>query len=195
GLTTFREIAREIVARGRSPETPALAVQWATRPDQRTVVGTLATLPGLIEQRGLKPPATIIVGEVVRLRDKLAWFEKLPLFGSRIVVTRAQEQAGSLASRLRALGADTVELPSIEIRPLEDYGALDAAIAGLDSYAWLIFTSANGVRFFLERLDRSPHDLRDIRGRMAAIGPATKAAIEASHLKVDRMGREFVAES
>src|SRR5439155_15119911 len=99
GLTTFREIAREIIARGRSPETPAMAVRWATRPDQRTVVGTLATLPGLIEQQGLKPPATIIIGEVVRLRDKLDWFEKLPLFGSRIVITGAQDQAGSLAPR------------------------------------------------------------------------------------------------
>src|SRR5439155_20447349 len=128
GLTTFGAIAREIMARGRSPETPAMAVRWATRPDQRTLVGTLATLPGLIEQRGLRPPATIIVGEVVRLREKLDWFERLPLFGARIVITRAQEQAGSLATRLRALGADAVELPSIEIRPASDYAALDAAI-------------------------------------------------------------------
>src|SRR5882672_4154340 len=195
GLTTFGAIAREIMARGRSPETPAMAVRWATRPDQRTLVGTLATLPGLIEQRGLKPPATIIVGEVVRLRDKLDWFERLPLFGVRIVITRAQEQAGSLASRLRALGADVAELPSIQIRPAADYAPLDAAIANLGAYDWLIFTSANGVRFFLDRLDRSPHDLRAIRGRVAAIGPATKAALEALHLKVDRIGREFVAES
>jgi uroporphyrinogen III methyltransferase/synthase len=195
GLTTFGEIAREIVARGRPPETPAMAVRWATRPDQQALVGTLASLPGLIEQKGLKPPATIIVGEVVRLRQKLDWFERLPLFGQRIVVTRAQEQAGSLASQLRALGADAVELPSIEIRPAEDYAALDAAIANLGAYDWLIFTSANGVRFFLERLDRSRHDLRSLRGRLAAIGPATKAALEQLHLKVDRMGQEFVAES
>jgi uroporphyrinogen III methyltransferase / synthase len=195
GLTTFGAIAREIMARGRSPETPAMAVRWATRPDQRTLVGTLATLPGLIEQRGLKPPATIIVGEVVRLRHKLNWFERLPLFGARIVITRAQEQAGGLASRLRELGADVVELPSIEIRPAADYAPLDTAIANLGVYDWLIFTSANGVRFFLDRLDRSPHDLRAIRGRVAAIGPATQAALEAIHLKVDRIGREFVAES
>ena len=97
GLTTFGQIAKEILARGRAPETPAMAVRWGTRSDQETIVGTLATLPRLIEQRGLKPPATIIVGEVVRLREKLNWFERLPLFGSRIVVTRAREQAGSLA--------------------------------------------------------------------------------------------------
>ncbi len=195
GLTTFTEIAREIMARGRSPETPAMAVRWATRPDQQTLVGTLATLPGLIDRSGLKPPATLIVGEVVRLRDKLDWFERLPLFGKRIVITRARERAGNLASRMRALGADAVELPSIEIRPVEDYAALDAAIANLDSYDWLIFTSANGVRFFLDRLDPSPHDLRAIRGRIAAIGPATRAELEALHLKVDRVGQEFVAES
>jgi len=195
GLTTFGEIAREIIARGRSPETPAIAVRWATRPDQQTIVGTLSTLPGMIAQQGLKPPATIIVGEVVRLREKLDWFGRLPLFGQRIVVTRAHEQAANLVLRLRELGADAVELPAIEIRPAEDYSALDAAIANLDSYDWLIFTSANGIRYFLERLDQSPRDVRAIRGRIAAIGPATKAALEALHLKVDRMGVEFVAES
>jgi uroporphyrinogen III methyltransferase/synthase len=195
GLTTFGEIAREIMARGRSPETPAIAVRWATRPDQQTLVGTLASLPGMIEQRGLKPPATIIVGEVVRLREKLDWFGRLPLFGKRIVVTRAHEQAANLVTRLRELGADSVELPSIEILPAEDYSVLDTAIANLDTYDWLIFTSANGVRYFLERLDRSSRDVRAIRGQIAAIGPATKAALEALHLKVDRIGAEFVAES
>src|SRR5437868_4459369 len=90
GLTTFGDIAREIMARGRSPLTPAIAVRWATRPDQQTVVGTLESLPRLIEQHGVKPPATIIVGEVVRLREKLNWFESLPLFGRRIIITRAQ---------------------------------------------------------------------------------------------------------
>jgi uroporphyrinogen III methyltransferase/synthase len=143
----------------------------------------------------MKPPATIIVGEVVRLRDKLNWFERLPLFGQRIVITRARDQAGNLAARLHSLGAEAIELPAIEIRAAEDYSALDGAIARLEEYDWLIFTSANGVRFFLERLDRSSRDVRAIRGRIAAIGPATKAALEALHLKVDRIGGEFVAES
>jgi uroporphyrinogen III methyltransferase/synthase len=134
------------------------------------------------------------VGEVVRLREKLDWFTRLPLFGKRIVVTRAGGQAETLAGRLRALGADAIELPAIEIRPAGDYSALDAAIARLAGYDWLIFTSANGVRFFLERLDRSSRDVRAIRGRIAAIGPATSSALEALHLKVDRMGGQFVAE-
>ncbi len=195
GLTTFQEIARELIARGRSPETPAMAVRWATRPDQETLTGTLATLPGLIERHGMKPPATIIVGEVVRLREKLDWYTRLPLFGKRIVVTRARSQAGALSSRLEALGAAVVEIPAIEIQPAADYGPLDRAIATLASYHYLIFTSANGVRYFIERLDRSASDLRSLRARICAIGPATRAAVEALHLKVDLMGKEYVAES
>ena len=195
GLTNFARIAAEIMQRGRSPETPAVAVRWGTRPNQETVSGTLATLPELIEQQGLKPPTTIIVGEVVRLREKLSWYEHLPLFGKRIVVTRAAGQAESLSAKLRALGADAIELPAIEIRPAADYAPLDAAIARLGSYDWLIFTSANGVRFFLERLDHSKTDLRALRGRICVIGPATRCAVEQLHLKVDLMGAEYVAES
>ena len=189
GLTTFPQIARELVARGRDPQTPAMAVRWATRPDQEVVVGTLTTLPALAAS--LKPPATIIVGEVVRLRDKLDWFGRLPLAGRRIVVTRAREQADTLASRLSAMGAAVIELPAIEIRPPADPGPLDRAIAELPSYDWLIFTSANGVRTFIDRLP----DLRALRGKICAIGPATRAAIEALHLKIDLMGEEYVAES
>jgi len=194
GLTVFADIARELLARGRAAETPAMAVRWGTRPDQETVAGTLAGLPGLIAARGLRPPATIIVGEVVRLREKLNWFERLPLFGKRIVVTRAKGQADALASRLQALGALAIELPTIEIVPAADPAPLDRAIASLASYDWLIFTSANGVRFFLDRLDGSPVDLRSLRARICAIGPATRAAVEALHLKVDLMGAEYVAE-
>jgi len=192
GLTTFPEIARRLIAHGRSPDTPAMAVRWATRPDQQTIAGTLAGLPGMLA--AMKPPATIIVGEVCRLREKLDWFERLPLFGKRIVVTRAREQADALASRLGALGAAVIELPTIEIRPPADCAPLDRAIAELDAYDWLIFTSANGVRFFLDRLDAGEHDLRKLRAKICAIGPATRAAVETLHLKVDLMGKEYVAE-
>jgi uroporphyrinogen III methyltransferase / synthase len=189
GLTTFPEIARELIANGRAPDTPAMAVRWATRPDQQTIVGTLSSLPAMLT--GMKPPATIIIGEVVRLREKLDWYESLPLFGKRIVVTRAREQADTLASHLIALGAGVIELPTIEIRPPADSAPLDRAIAQLDAYDWLIFTSANGVRFFLDHLD----DLRKLRAKICAIGPATRAAVEALHVKVDLMGKEYVAES
>ena len=194
GMSAFAEIARELIAAGRSPETPAIAVRWATRPDQQSIEGTLASLPHLIADRGMKPPATIIVGEVVRLREKLNWFERLPLSGRRIVNTRPKGQAEALSSRLKALGADVIEMPTIAIEPVSDYGPLDHALRELASYDWLIFTSANGVRLFTERLDASAFDLRALRARICAIGPATRAAIEALHLKVDLMGREYVAE-
>jgi uroporphyrinogen III methyltransferase/synthase len=171
-----------------------MAVRWATRPDQETVTGTLATLPAKIAERGLKPPATIVVGEVVALREKLDWFGRLPLSGRRIVVTRAREQADALSARLRELGADAIELPTIEIRPPSDPAPLERAIAELGTYDWLIFTSANGVRHFVSALDRSPADWRSLRAKICAIGPATRAALEALHLKVDLMGAEYVAE-
>ena len=194
GLSQFDEIAARIVGGGRKAATPAMAVRWGTRPDQEVIAGTLATLPGLIRERGLKPPATIIVGDVVELRGKLSWFEKLPLFGQRIVVTRAKDQAESLIAPLRQLGAGVVELPTIEIRPASDYTALDEAIAEIGGYDWLIFTSVNGVRYFMERLDAGAPDLRAIRGRLCAIGPATRDALERFHLKVDVMAEEYVAE-
>jgi uroporphyrinogen III methyltransferase/synthase len=194
GMHFVAEITRELLASGRSAETPAMAVRWGTRPDQHTVVGTLATLPKLIEEHHLIPPATIIIGDVVSLREKLNWYEKLPLFGTRIVVTRAREQASDLTSSLRALGADVFELPVIEMRPLEDYAALDKSIANLAEYDWLIFTSANAVEYFIRRLDDSATDLRALRARICAIGPATRAEVEALHLKVDVIPQEAVAE-
>ncbi len=195
GLTSIAAISRELIANGRSAETPAMAVRWATRPDQETIVGTLGDLPGRIAEAGMKPPATIVIGEVVRLRERFNWYERLPLFGQRIVITRDRMQAGDLASRLHALGADVIELPTIEICPALDPEPLDRAIANLEIYDWLIFTSANGVRYFIERLDASKRDLRALRARVCTIGPATRQAVNALHLKVDVIPEEFVAES
>ncbi len=143
----------------------------------------------------MKPPATVIVGEVVALHERLDWFEKLPLFGQKIVVTRAADQAGEFSDRLRSLGADAIELPVIALEPPLDPAPLDAAIENLSSYDWLIFTSVNGVRFFMDRLDQSPHDLRSLKARICVIGPATRNAVEELHLKVDLMPGEYVAES
>jgi uroporphyrinogen III methyltransferase/synthase len=195
GIFSIREITTEIMRHGRSTATPAVAVRWGTRPDQETVAGTLATIADRIDAAGLKPPATVIIGEVAGLRDKLDWFEKLPLFGKRIVVTRAADQAAELSDRLRALGADAIELPVIALEPPADAAPVDRAIENLGSYDWLIFTSVNGVRFFLERLDQSRNDLRALKARICAIGPATRKAIEDLHLKVDLMPQEYVAES
>jgi uroporphyrinogen III methyltransferase/synthase len=195
GIASIRGIAREIVTHGRSADTPAIAVRWGTRPDQETVAGTLANIADRIEQADLKPPATVIVGEVVALHDRFNWFEKLPLFGQKIVVTRSSDQAAEFSERLRALGAEAIELPVISLQSPADLAPLEHAIDHLASYDWLIFTSVNGVRFFLDRLDQSRHDLRSLKARICAIGPATRRAVEDLHLKVDLMPEEYVAES
>jgi len=195
GIASIREIAQEITRHGRAADTPALAVRWGTRPDQDTVAGTLETIADQIEEAQLKPPATVIIGEVVALHDRFNWFEKLPLFGQRIVVTRSSDQAAEFSERLRALGADAIELPVISIQPPLDTSPLNQAVERLASYDWLIFTSVNGVRFFLDRLDHSKNDLRSLKARICAIGPATRRAVEGLHLKVDLMPEEYVAES
>ncbi len=195
GLVNFPEIARELIAHGRSTATPAMAVRWATRPDQQTIVGTLGDLATRIEAAGMKPPATIVIGEVVALRDRFNWFEKLPLFGKKIVITRDRRQSSLLAEPLEALGAETLFVPVIEIADAAESSSLELAIQNLAAYDWLIFTSVNGVRHFVEALDRSDRDLRDLNAKLCAIGPATRAAVEALHLRVDVMPEEYVAES
>ena len=140
----------------------------------------------------MKPPATIVVGKMMQVWEKLNWFEKLPLFGQTVVVTRARDQAAALSVPLRQLGAEVWELPTIEI---QSAGRLPCrstrAIAELASYDWLIFTSANGVRCFLERLAASPHDTRAIRGKLCAIGPAIGEALAQVQLKVDLMAEQY----
>ncbi len=191
GLMNIAEIAAEMIARGRSKDTPAMVVRWATRPNQETIVGTLTTLPGLIAAQGLRPPATIVIGDVVSLRDRFNWFERLPLFGQRIVITRDHRQSRELAEPLEELGAEVIALPTIEVLPPADPAPLARAMAQLHTYDWIIFTSVNGVRRFIAELD----DIRKLRGKIAAIGPATRAAVEALHLKADCMPAEYVAES
>jgi uroporphyrinogen III methyltransferase/synthase len=176
GVHHATEIIERILSAGRNPNTPAMAVRWGTRPDQQTISGTLAELPKLIER--LAPPATIIIGDVVGLRPKLDWFEHLPLFGDRIVITRARAQSAEMWQSLHQLGADVIELPVIEMAPLEDYSALDAAINKLETYDWIVFTSANSVDYFLKRLRACDRDWRAVRGRICCIGPATAKSLE-----------------
>jgi len=195
GLVNFPAIAQELIKHGRSAETPAIAVRWATRPDQQTIVGTLGDLAGRIERAGMKPPATIVIGEVVALRERFNWFEKLPLFGKRIIVTRDRRQSSMLAEPLEALGAEILFVPVIEIADAAESNPLDQTIQNLASYDWLIFTSVNGVRHFVEALDRSNRDLRDLKAKLCAIGSSTRAAVEALHLRVDVTPEEYVAES
>ena len=194
GLQHLEEIVRAIVANGRSAGTPAMAVRWGTRPDQQTVAGTLQELPRLVERSGMLPPATVIIGEVVRLRDRLNWFERRPLFGLQIVVTRAAQQAGELTSRLEHEGANVVELPVIELAPVEDYTDLDERIDRLPTFDWLIFTSTNAVQYFFERLHACGKDARAIRGSVCAIGSATAGELESRGIRPDLMPGSFDSE-
>lgn len=195
GLTSFAGIARRLIAAGRSGTTPAAALRWVTRGDQEVVTGTLATLADAIRNRHLKPPALVIIGEIVGLRPEIDWFDRLPLRGQSVVVTRAAVQAAGLCRRLRRLGAQVLPIPAIEFAEPSDWTPADAAIGRLREYDWLVFTSVNGVDRFVGRLDASPRDLRDLPARICAIGPATAARVRALHLTVDLVPQEFVAES
>jgi len=198
GVGRLAEISASLVSAGRSPDTPVAVVRWGTIPEQRTVTGTLEDIAERIAEAGLNPPAITVVGDVVALRESgLDWFERRPLFGRRIVVTRARAQAGELSARLEALGAEAVEFPTIEIASPEDFGPLDGAIRELDSFDWLIFTSVNGVEALVERLKFHGLDLRTVsRGaKIAAIGPATAERTEALGLRVDVMPAEYRAEA
>jgi uroporphyrinogen III methyltransferase / synthase len=198
GVGRLAEISDSLIAAGRSPETPVAVIRWGTVPEQRTVTGTLRDIAGVVSEANLRPPAITVVGDVAALRDSgLDWYERKPLFGRRVVVTRSRSQAGELSKRLEDLGAQAVEFPTIEINPPEDFAPLDDAIRALDSFDWLVFTSVNGVDAFFDRLIHNGLDLRAVprKARIAAIGPATKERIEASGLRVDVVPKEYRAEA
>jgi len=196
GVTNLPVIAERLVRAGRDPRTPAAAIRWGTTPRQEVIAGTLEDIVARAEAAGLRPPAVVVVGEVVALRDDLRWFDTRPLFGLRVLVTRSRAQASRLSARLRALGAEPVEFPSIKILPPEDWAPLDRAIVHLDRYDWVIFTSANGVRFFWERLERAGKDGRAFAGiRLGAIGPATGDALRQRGLRADLVPSRYVAEA
>ena len=198
GVGRLEEISKDLVEAGRDPDTPVACVRWGTLPEQRTITGTLQDIAGRVAEAGLKPPAIIVVGDVVALRERgLDWYERRPLFGHRVVVTRARAQAGELSRDLEKLGAEVHEFPTIEIGPPDDFGPLDAAIRDLDSFGLIVFTSVNGVEAFLTRLRHHGLDLRAIPRdtKMAAIGPATAQRIERAGLRVDVIPEEYRAEA
>lgn len=195
GMKNLPDIARNLLAAGMDPATPAALVYRGTTPRQRSLVATLASLPQAAVEQGFSNPSVIVVGKVCSLRDQLGWFEQRPLFGRSVVVTRAREQASGLAQELVQLGADVIQCPTIEISPLPDYAELDAAIGRLSEYAWLIFTSVNGVRWFWKRLEAAGKDSRALGlCRVAAIGPATAEALEARGIRPDFIPERYVAE-
>jgi uroporphyrinogen III methyltransferase/synthase len=198
GVGRLREISTELISAGRSLDTPTACVRWGTISDQQTVTGTLGDIAEKVAEAGLKPPAITVVGDVVSLRETgLDWFEQRPLFGRRIVVTRARAQAGELSAMMEDLGAQVLEFPTIDIQPPQDFSTLDKAIRELDSFDWLVFTSVNGVEAFLERLAHHDLDVRAVprKAKIAAIGPATADGIRATGLRVDVVPGEYRAES
>ena len=198
-LMTQRQLGanmNKLIAGGLNPETPVAVIEWGTRADQRTVVGTAATIATLAGEQEVKPPALAVVGAVVRLRDKLSWFERKPLFGRRIVITRPHAQAAEFAEMLEAWGAEVVPFPTIVTVPPPSLAALDDAIRRASDFDWVVFTSANGVRVFFERLRSVGADVRDWhRARFAAIGPQTARALQALCVRVEAVPDEFRAEA
>ncbi len=185
-----------LLAHGIDPATPAAVIRWGTVAAQETVIGTVATIADLVAARDLQPPAVAVVGQVVRLRETLAWAERQPLFGRRIVVTRPRAQAGGFIDALRALGADVLACPTIAIVPPASWAPLDAALDELPRYDWLVLTSVNGVAMFFDRLRARRLDVRALyRARVAAVGSETAAAIAARGLLVDVVPEEFRAEA
>ncbi len=196
GVKNLPDIASNLMAHGRGPGTPVAVIRWGTTSLQQTVTGTLQDIVAKVRQARLKPPAIIVVGDVVALRKELNWFESRPLFGLNVVVTRAREQASDLKSQLLELGARCIEFPTIQIAPPPSWQPLDEAIENLDTYQWLIFTSVNGVRFFMERLYHAGLDVRRLAGsRVVAIGPRTAEVLAAHGVRADFMPGEYRAEA
>jgi uroporphyrinogen III methyltransferase / synthase len=196
GLGRLATIAQTLISKGKSADTPAAAVCAGSTGEQRTVVGTLCDIGAAVLAAGLTSPALVLIGPVVGLRQRLAWFEQRPLFGRRILVCRPKDQAGELVQRLEELGAVPVTMPVVEIRPPHDWAAVDAAIDRLATFHWLIFTSVNGVHSFLARLQHRGRDLRALGNlQLAAIGPATAAALRGYHLKPDLVPDEYRSEN
>lgn len=195
GAKKISFVVEKLMKSGRSPKTPIAVIRWGTTTEQQTWTGTLETIIGITERENVQPPSLIVVGEVVGFRDKLNWFERRPLFGKRILVTRARAQASLFVSRLEEFGASTVEFPTIETVDPESWDDLDSGIDNAGSYDWLIFTSVNGLLYLLKRLKETGRDIRQLAGpKVCAIGKKTAEAVESLGIRVSLVPDEFRAE-
>lgn len=196
GVTTSPQWAKELIQGGLSPKTPVAIVWRCGWPDQKTFRSQLGNLPETIALHKIDPPAIIIVGDVVRRMPETSWFQARPLFGQRILLTRPEEQSIQLADQLAELGAEVLVQPAIRITDPPDWRPVDDALAKLNHFDWVVFSSANGVRYFLDRLLQTGGDMRGLgRVRLAAIGPATAAQLAQYHLRADLVPEEFRAEA
>lgn len=189
------QVTASLIRYGKAASTPAACVMNGTRPDQRVLLSSLGGLADAMRKGGYGAPGLILVGPVAELRHRLSWFESRPLFGRRYVVTRSREQASRLGEGLRALGADVWELPSIRMVPLPLDPAMRQAMAGLPKIDWVVFSSANGVEHFMDRLVEAGRDARDLAGcRLAAVGASTADALARRGLRADLVPPTFDAE-
>ena len=196
GVERIAEVTREMLAKGVRPDLPVALVRWATTGRQQTLAGTLENIAQRVVEAGFESPAVAVFGDVVELRKSLNWYERRPLSGKRIVVTRTRKQAGALTSQLRALGADVIELPTIRIEPPTDLREFGELVQDAHTYDWIVFTSPNGVDAFFEMFFKLYDDAREIgAAKIAAIGPATAQRVRDFHLHVDLQPEEFVAEA
>ncbi|QHT62086.1 uroporphyrinogen-III C-methyltransferase [Paenibacillus lycopersici] len=198
GVAKIGYIAEQLIKHGKPASTPVALIRWGTRVEQRTVTGTLETIEAIVKAADFKPPAVIVVGDVVLQREKLNWYERKPLFGTRVLVTRARAQSSELCARIEELGGEPCEFPVIETRPASEpaaIAALEAALADAEAYDWLMFTSVNGVDYFFDWLKKLRIDMRRFhRARIAAVGPKTAEALENRGLIVDVLPVKFQAE-
>jgi len=192
GVGNLPRIAAKLIQHGKDPSTPVAIIERGTLPQQRCVEGSLGDIAAVAERERVRPPAIIVVGDVVKLRRRLSWFERRPLFGKRILVTRAASQAPEMVRMIETLGGEPVEFPTIRIEPLEDCAELDSAIADLRSYDWLVFTSVNGVSAFTSRILVLGKDARCL-GEVAicSIGPRTSEALRRRYLRPDLQPKRF----
>jgi len=196
GVDRIDAIAREMMATGARRDLPVALIRWATTERQETLIGTLENIAQRIAEAEFGAPAVAVFGDAVALRKDLNWYERRPLSGKRIVVTRTRNQAGALTSQLRALGADVFELPTIRIEPPTDLREFAELVQDAHQYDWIVFTSSNGVDAFFQIFYKLYDDAREIgAAKIAAIGPATAQRVRDFHLHVDLQPEEFVAES
>ena len=198
GVRSLRRVASRLIERGRDSQTPAAIVEWGTLPRQRVVTGTLDKIAALAAEADIKSPATVYVGDVVRLRETIAWFEQRPLHGLRVVVTRARHQAAAFGDILAEAGAEVIYLPTIEIFDPDDFTDVDLAAKKLAEglYAWVVFTSANGLEKFFERLSACGYDARAFaRTKVAAVGRVTAGLLEERGILADFVPESFTAET
>lgn len=195
GMENLNYICTNLKESGLDPSTPVGLIQWGTRVEQRVLTGKLDDIAELAVKEKFSNPSVIIVGKVVTLREKLAWFEKRPLFGQRIIVTRARHQASALSQKIEDLGGEPLEFPVIDIAEPSNPALLTQAIEEIKTFSWVIFTSVNGVEAFMTELRRQDKDIRELAGvEIAAIGPATRKALDDRGLKVAYVPEEYRAE-